>query len=222
MLVETSLSEGVFMNVRKIVIGLILGVALATGVSATVSAVAPGDTATCDYVEPGLGKGFVASGNTVSMNVTINGNSSCRKSFVLSSFKVPHDRLVAEPVEDQILFDYDRISNVGPGTYKLTVKVPDCFHQVDLALGTNPTGPNGRLPYELNRLLNAYMGGTQKCVTKPPVTPPTTTLPPVVPVAAVTPTKLPDTGPASVAAVGLSLGSLSGVAHYVFSRRRKQ
>lgn len=211
------------MNKRKLLIGFGLGVVLATAITTTAHAATMyGDTASCRIVhEFGVGKGFTAIGNTVSINTIVAGDAkTCRKDVVLASFKVPHDTLTPYPLEDQKLFDYDVIRGVGPGTYKMTVKVPNCFHQVDQAVGKNPTGPNGRLPYEAGRMRNAYMGGTEKCEKKtPPVTPPVTPPTPPAPTPEV-PAALPKTGPASVASGVLSVSALSGAAHYIVSRRR--
>lgn len=214
------------MKLRKVLLSTVLGVALAisaTGVA--LAAEAPGNTATCKFVyeRDRLGEGFTVSGNTVSVNVIVTGNETCRKDFVLAAFKIPHDTLTPFPEELQTLFDYTVLRGVGPGTYKMTVKIPDCFYQVDLTLGTNPTGPNGRLPYEANRMLNSHLGGTQKCVDQPVVTPP------VVTPAATTPAprtlaatrELPKTGPGSVFVSAFSIATISGVLHNLYTRRRK-
>lgn len=209
------------MKLRKLLLGLGMGIALAGVISAPVSAATPyDDTANCRIVhEFGVGKGFTASGNTVSVNAIVAGDSTCRKDIVLASFKVPHETLTPYPLEDQKLFDYAKRRGVGPGTYKMTVKVPNCFHQVDLAVGTNPTGPNGQLPYEPGRMRNAYMAGTKKCVDKPPVTPeePETPEQPKE-----TPKALPETGPASVIGTAFVVATGSGLAHSFASRRRNR
>ncbi len=170
-------------RVRNIILALALGVVLATGVRAVVHA-APGDTPTCKYIpQADLGKGFTkgsnSKGDTISTTVGVQGDSNCRKDFVLASFIVPHQGGNPYPLEDQKLFASATLQNVASGpngmmaTYSLTVNVPKCFYQVDLALGTNPTGPGGHLPYEPGRLLNAYLGGQGlDCGTKPP--PPST------------------------------------------------
>ncbi|MDQ3123189.1 MAG: hypothetical protein M3Q14_00690 [bacterium] len=196
----------------------VLGLAFSFGVATTAGASsAPGDTAHCKFIyEKGLGKGFTANKNTVSVNVIVKGNEDCRKDFVLASFKIPHDTLQPFPVEEQTLFDHTVLRNVRPGTYKMTVKVPNCFHQVDLALGTSPTGPNGRLPYEKNRLLNAYLGGDKKCVEETPKTPVVPKKPEVKSVKT-----LPKTGAGSIAAGFVSVSAISGLGYNLIARKRK-
>lgn len=164
------------MKIRNLVISIALvGVTLATGLIATAKVeAAPGDTATCKYIPlTDLGKGFTkgtnAQGDTISTRIKVEGDSNCRKDFVLAAFKIPGKDGNPYPLEDQKLFHFSTLKNVKPGTYKLTVNVPKCYHQVDLALGLKPTGPNGQIPYEPGRLLNAYLGGNEKCTKEKPV-----------------------------------------------------
>jgi LPXTG-motif cell wall-anchored protein len=206
------------MKLSHLIAGLLVGTAM-IAIPARVSAATP-DSPTCMFKhEFGVGKGFTAANGTVSVNVIIEGNSSCRKDFVVASFKIPHETLKVYPLEAQTLYDYKAMSNKGPGTYKMTVKVPDCYHQVDLARGTNPTGPNGRLPYEAGRMLNAYVGGTKSCIEKP-VTP--TPVTPVATPPAPTPTTLPKTGTGSVLATILGVSAISAGLYSIVQRRRTQ
>ncbi len=210
------------MKIRNLVIGLALGVALATGMTASAKVFAnPGDTPTCKFTEEGLGKGFVkgtnAQGDTISIDFKVSGDSNCRKDFVLSAFTIPHKDGNPYPLEDQKLFADAKLKNAKPGTHTMTVNVPKCFYQVDLALGLNPTGPNGHLPFEPGRLLNAYVGGHGlKCEVKTPKTTPTAT-----PASTTHPAELTSTGPSGVAAAALSVSGLSAIGHYLFSRRRQ-
>ncbi len=165
---------------HNLVLGLVLGLALVVGfaVKSHVAA-SPGDTPTCQFIEQGLGQGFVkgtnSKGDTISIDFIVRGDSNCHKNFVLAAFTIPHQDGNPYPLEDQMLFGASKLENASPGTYKMTVNVPKCFYQVDLALGLNPTGPNGHLPYEPGRLLNAYVGGNGlDCAPNPPPPPPST------------------------------------------------
>lgn len=197
-------------------------VALAAG--NTAAAMNPRDNANCEigYTASQLGKGFTAnSGNTVSYTVIVKGDANCRKDLVMASFKIPHATLQPYPVEEQTLFDHMVIKDATPGRHTLTVKVPTCFHQVDVTRGTNPTGPNGKLPYEGHRMIDAYLGGDKVCKDEPVVVTPTTPVQPAVKtVTTVRPAELPKTGLGSL--VGIVAGSsvVAGIAHNVYSRRR--
>ncbi|MDQ3123976.1 MAG: LPXTG cell wall anchor domain-containing protein, partial [bacterium] len=70
---------------------------------------------------------------------------------------------------------------------------------------------NGRLPYEKNRLLNAYLGGDKKCVEKTPETPEKPEQPKV----------LPKTGAGSIAAGFVSVSAISGLGYNLIARKRK-
>ncbi len=214
------------MKIRNIILSLVLGVAVATGVTASAKVYAnPGDTPTCKFTEEGLGKGFVkgtnSKGDTISISFNVEGDANCRKDFVLSAFTVPHKDGNPYPLEDQKLFAAAKLKDAQPGTHTMTVNVPKCFYQVDLALGLNPTGPNGKIPFEPGRLLNAYLGGHGlKCEATPPTTPPTT--PPATPASTTqTVTKLTNTGPSGVVATAMSVAAAAGTAHYMYNRRRQ-
>ncbi len=188
------------MKMRNIILGIAsLGMVLAIGVSASahVSA-ANGDTPNCKFIyEEGQHKGFTTGtnekGDTVSVNVIVEGDSNCHKDFVFASFEIPNAAGNPYPLENQKLFDFVQLPGAKPGTYKMTVNVPKCFYQVDLALGMKPTGTNGHLPIEPGRMLNAKLGGNGVCTTPTPPATPVTTQP------TTTPTTLINTGAGNIA-----------------------
>lgn len=199
-------------------LGLFAASVVALTVGKSVLALNPLDTANCEigYKASQLGKGFTAnSDNTVSYTVVIKGDASCRKDIVMASFKIPHATLQPYPVEEQTLFAYTTIKDAAPGEYTLKVNVPECFYQVDVARGLNPTGPNGRLPYEDHRLIDAYLGGKEACKDKPVVEKPV-----VKPAVKETPKVLPETGAGSVVGIVASTTVGAGLAHSLVMRRR--
>lgn len=223
------------MKMRNFVIGAALAAAMVVGLASSnqkVQAASPGDTATCKFIyEEGLGKGFTRGFNSngdpiVSVNVIVSGNAFCRKDFVLASFKIPHATLQPYPVDEQVLFRQTILRNLEPGKYKMSVEVPDCFHQVDLALGTVAADADGHPFFPPNRLLNAYLGGTKRCV-EPPVTPPEKPERPVRVIREVKtvvtkqPESLPKTGFGEAAGIFASVTAAGAVAHrYILGRRR--
>jgi LPXTG-motif cell wall-anchored protein len=118
-----------------------------------------------------------------------------------------------------------------PGPYLLSVKVPDCFAQVDLYVTDKKAVdfdfPNNPLAQFLASTVlpkgggaAAFNGGTTSCVTTPPTTvSPTSTAPP----AAVSPGKsLPNTGASPAPKILLAVLLLSVGTGLVFLGRRRR
>lgn len=122
-----------------------------------------------------------------------------------------------KPYNQQNLFSHTT-GNFKPGTHTLTTTLPNCYYQIDLITGTNPTDSTGGPGYSKEgRLRRSLHGGTQACdSTTVPVLPPAPT--PTTPNST-----LPDTGPAALFVVlGLAVvgGYVFHMTHHHVKKRR--
>lgn len=116
---------------------------------------------------------------TVSAAFEVKGKD-CKEPVVLATWQAP-DGDKGRPYELQKLFAHKN-GTFAEGKHTLTVKMPDCFYQVDLARGLSPTGPNSSAVYEKGRLMGSLHGGTKKCdEPKKPETPKQPDCPPEKP-----------------------------------------
>lgn len=187
------------------------------------------------------GQVFKISGGRVSSTVTVTG-TYCTADVTLVTWKAPNGT-DGKPYSAQKVYDYQTLKQVGPGTYTLSAKMPDCYYQVDLLNLPTPTDPNGGPDYRGSQLLGYLHGGSQSCdqpsptpspTPKPTPTPtpikptPTPVVPTPTPVAP-TPTPgevlpaatLPDTGAETASAVVGLTAMISTGAALIRSRRRK-
>jgi LPXTG-motif cell wall-anchored protein len=204
-------------------------IALSLAVSVAAAQPASAAATNCDAVAVGTkntagntDSRFVVNGNgTVSATFEVKGDATCQMTVSMAAWSAP-DAAKGRPYDQQKVFDHVT-GTFGVGKHTLTVKMPNCFYQIDLARGANPTGPNGSAVYETGRLMGSLHGGTKVCETPtPPPTPPTTPQPPVTPVTPVAPTPevLPNTGAGSTAAIVAVAAAIAGTAyHYVRGRR---
>jgi len=155
------------------------------------------------------------SDGTVSATFEVKGGKDCKQTVTLATWQAP-DGDKGRPYELQKLFAH-KTGTFGVGKHTLTVKLPNCFYQVDLVRGSNPTGPNGTPIYEAGRMMGSLHGGTKKCEEpKKPEVPKT----PETPEAPETPAELPATGPeAAFVVAGLLATGAAGV-QYVRQNRR--
>lgn len=180
-------------------------------------------------------------GKTATSTIKTMGN--CVERYAtLSVWKLPN--ATGHPLQEQEFFGY-QTKKLVPGITTLTVELPDCYWQVDLLGQKRPKSIYGDANYDAmgkDVLVNFKLGGDKSCT--PPPTPekcpvpgmenlpaddpdckvePETPVTPEEPEAPVTPVavSLPDTGPGAVAAIfsGITAAG-SGVAHYVFRRRK--
>jgi hypothetical protein len=166
------------------------------------------------------GDSFTITGNKASSTFEIKGDANCTKVVTIASWQAPNgtDGL---PYEAQKLYKYNT-KTLSVGRHTMTVELPDCFWQVDIVRGANPTAADGGPVYENHRLLDFKHGGTKVCADKPaePVTPVKPVVKPTEKVA--TPASLPKTGPAASLATLLGVGSIAGVFHNIRARRSQK
>ncbi len=160
---------------------------------------------------------FVLNGtSTVSATFEVTGDDTCKLDVVLASWQAP-DADKGLPYDQQKLYKHVT-GTFGKGKHTLTVELPQCYYQVDLARGKNPTGPNGSAVYETGRLMGSLHGGTKSC--EAPTTPPTTTTTsPVVPKPQAAEV-MPSTGVGSVAGIFAGTSAFGAIAHRFISKRR--
>jgi len=118
--------------------------------------------------------GNVHAGDTVTVNFTVAAGKTVIVSLV--SYEAPAPFSSAENLQDQELFQSATGTFTG-GTHSLTVKVPDCYFQLDFVGGLpiNPFGPAGSdtLYSHQGRRIAFVNGGDEPCgCDQPPVDPP--------------------------------------------------
>lgn len=186
-------------------------------VSAAVMTAAPASAATtsttCTVVSTGTKNTAGAADSrfvlnkdgTVSASFKVSGND-CKEDVTLATWEAP-DGVHGLPYSAQKLFSHVT-GTFGTGTHTLTVKMPNCYFQIDLVRGNQATDSNGGPEYGTVShipMLGSLHGGTQTCE-QPPVTPPVT--PPTTPV---TPPKTPVTTPAALPNTGTGSNILVAV-----------
>lgn len=172
-------------------------------------------------------------GKSVYSKVIIKGDANCKKSFTLATWKLPNKKGL--PLTDQKFYNYSTATR-GPGTYKISAPIPECYWQADLLGGTRPKSINGDANYQWpqDQLANYKLGGDKSCTVTPTPTPtpnptptptPTPTPAPVTPAATPNPvssnvTSIPSTGAGSVIAGTLGLSTSTGLAYNLYQKRR--
>lgn len=116
------------------------------------------------------------SGNTATGKFTVP--SGCPGTHVLLASYTAPNGTDGKPYTAQKLHASSR-ALFGPGKHTLTVQLPNCYYQVDLARGTVLPNFNSTTYTASTKhiLLAAKHGGTQSCEQKPAPTPPAVTKP---------------------------------------------
>jgi hypothetical protein len=158
---------------------------------------------------------FVANNDgTVTGSVTVTGD--CQQTVTIASWQAP-DATHGLPYSAQKLYAHTT-ATFGAGVHTLSVKLPDCYYQVDLVRGGSATGANGGAVYDTSVMMGSLHGGSKVCTTPtPPTTPVTPTTPetPVTP-APTMPGSLPETGASFLIAVfGVGIAAIAGATQYL-------
>ncbi len=120
--------------------------------------------------------GNTQQGNTVQVTFTVP--SGMNEQLTLVSYVAPGSTYNASTAHQQQIFDAAS-GTFAPGTYTLTVQIPNCYYQIDFVCGLainqlvpplfngSAYGPdNSNITYSAQgRLISADNGGTQVCVT---------------------------------------------------------
>ena len=141
--------------------------------------------------------------------------TDCHQAVTLVSWQAPNG-ITGKPYSEQKFFASSTVT-FRAGTHELSVKLPDCYFQVDLIKGSEPTDTNGGAAYvKEGRLRRSFHGGSHSC------TPPTTTTTPETPAVEKDSATLPNTGPGAVILIfvmALAGGYLFHVTHHHRARR---
>ncbi len=111
-------------------------------------------------------RGNVKQGDTVSVTFTVKDGTTATVSLV--SYLVPSDHWVPEEAYEQRIYDSDIAYDLDPGTYTLSVEVPEAYFQVDFVCGLpidhfGPAGSN--ITYSSQgRLYSADNGGNRASI----------------------------------------------------------
>ncbi|HTE22296.1 MAG TPA: hypothetical protein VK674_04620 [Candidatus Limnocylindria bacterium] len=180
---------------------------------------------------------------TVTGQFKVTGDANCKKEAVLAVWKM--STATGIPLEEQELFDYDNNDRktFGPGTHTLTADVPNCWYQVDMLEGWNPSGFNGTANYgnlmhpvdnidpldpgHRRNMLDTDKGGDKSCDEEPetpenPKTPETPKKPQVLGKGTDAPAALPATGPGAVVGTFAGVTASAGAAHAIVSKRKNR
>jgi hypothetical protein len=107
-------------------------------------------------------RGHVHQGDTVQAFFDVPAGKTVQVTLV--SYEAPGPKFDANTASQQQVFQVQTQSFTGPGTFSLTVRVPDSFFQVDFVLGSvlAPLGPaHSNIFYTpQGRLISADNGGT--------------------------------------------------------------
>jgi hypothetical protein len=223
-------------NVLKLTAPAALAAAmvLPSGLAAATTATDSPQPTNCAVVAVGsantanqAGSRFTVQGGVVSSKVKVTDDDECRETVTLVTWQAP-DGNKGLPYSAQKLFQHTT-KTFAPGVYSISTKLPDCFFQVDLVRGSQPTDPNGGPLYGKDRMMGSLHGGTQACADPTPSVTPTpsasptpssspSATPAVLGDSTQPPTTLPDTGAALGGLVGV--GSMVGAGYaYIRSRR---
>lgn len=180
-------------------------------------------TATCSVVATGT-KNTTGAANsrfilnndgTVTGSVTVTGD--CPQTVTIASWQAP-DATHGLPYSAQKLYAHTT-ATFGAGTHTLSVKLPDCYYQVDLVRGGNATGANGGAVYDTSVMMGSLHGGSKACTTPtPPSTPVTPVTPqtPQIPSTPAMPGSLPETGASFLIAIfGVGLAAIAASTQYL-------
>jgi hypothetical protein len=114
-------------------------------------------------------RGNTNQGDVVTVTFTVKPGSPVHK-WTLVSYTAPGKTFVAEDADDQRIYDIDS-GLFGPGTYQLTVTIPDSNYQIDFVCGDaiDKFGPAGsNIFYSAqNRLISADNDGNAASLANP-------------------------------------------------------
>lgn len=166
---------------------------------------------------------FTVANGVATAHIHLSGSENCQLTVSMASWQTTalHDpandkTYQSDFYKTQKLYDSATKTFTGAGNVTMSVKVPDCFYQVDLvrgasATGTYPGGAAGGPLYPKGAMIHSLHGGTKACGGNGGGTP--TPTPSVLGA-----TTLPDTGASDFASLGLA--SLVSAGAYAVARRR--
>lgn len=211
----------------------------------TASASAATTSAACDVTGVKLGEKpgekMVVSGNKITATFEVVGKN-CTTPVTLAVWKSPTPD--TQRINEQVLFGSKTLPAVAPGKHTITMTLPDdCYFQADLLVGDKDKAPDGtpNYAYQNGQILTQHplrdwkFGGKRNCLVtpQPPKKPEQPKFPEggpkpqvqavqTTPVAATTPTTLPETGAGAVAATFAGVSTVGGAVHALIRRLKRQ
>ncbi|CAN5449036.1 hypothetical protein BH10PAT3_BH10PAT3_7400 [soil metagenome] len=146
---------------------------------------------------------------SVTGNLKVTGNDNCEQTVTLTAWEAPNaDK--GMPYDQQKLVGHVT-KTFSVGTHTISIKLPNCFYQLDLVKGSKATGIDNSPVYETDVMLGSLHGGTKACET--PVKPET-------PITPTVPKVLPSTGAGSNIVVIAFVSTVLGYIVQIFRQRR--
>jgi hypothetical protein len=175
-------------SLKKASIACALALTVAAGSVAPVYATTTADTAAaCSVKMAGTAntagntdsRWTINADGTVTGQVIVTGDATCTQTVTIASWEAPS--LSGLPFKDQKLQQHET-QTFSTGTHPMTIKLPNCFYQIDLAKGSSATGPDGTAQYTKGSLIGSLHGGDKTCEAPVAVAPtPAPTPAPVTP-----------------------------------------
>jgi hypothetical protein len=141
------------------------------GVTAALGANAHATSTSCTVtgVQPNIGtpvqdRKFTIAGDTTYIDVKVTG-TNCALPVTLAAWEAPNGT-DGKPYSEQKLVSHVT-KTFKEGTHRMSIKLPNCFYQIDLVRGTNPYGTNNTGAYPKERMIGSIHGGTKECETPP-------------------------------------------------------
>jgi len=134
------------------------GNAHATSTSCTVTGAQP------NIGTPVADRKFTIAGDTTYIDVKVTG-TNCALPVTLAAWEAPNGT-DGKPYSEQKLVSHVT-KTFKEGTHRMSIKLPNCFYQIDLVRGTNPYGINNTGAYPKERMIGSIHGGTKACETPP-------------------------------------------------------
>ncbi|HZT92420.1 MAG TPA: hypothetical protein VFA05_10315 [Gaiellaceae bacterium] len=153
--------------------GFVVAVLVAALASVTAGTAVAADPATCPSSGQATGGQFTFANGMASVPVTIAAGCTDVK-VSLVSYEAPGPSWDPNTASQQVKYDF-QTQLLSAGTTTLTVRVPDCYFQLDLVYGDpidhlGPAGTNNFYGSQ-GRMIESLNGGTSACAPPPPQCP---------------------------------------------------
>lgn len=167
----------------------------------------------------GYFKSFSVSNNTATATFVVTGDPGCSETVSIAVWQAPYGSSDYQPYSQQ-KFISSNSADFTPGTYTISIPLPNCDYQVDLIRGSSVTGPDITANYVYPQLIDWLQAGSTIC--EPPVVVSSTeTVPPTTPATPTPqPTTLINTGAGDVIGLFAITVISAAMLHRIYIRRR--
>lgn len=160
----------------------------------------------------GSQKSFTISGTTATSSFTVTGDPGCNEAVTIAAWQAPNGSTDFLPLAQQKLVS-SNTNTFTPGSYTISVQIPNCDYQIDLLRGSSPAAADGTANYVAPQLIDWVEVSNTVC--EPPATTSAVTTPPVA-----QPTSLASTGPGNVLGLFVFTTLVAGITHRIYVKRR--